>query len=90
MSQDDPITLSSGLDTTNDSLISYRAEVQSSDAQPGELAALDMDTLQQKCTEILSCLRSQEKTALSSINVLANEQLRRNKSNSRLISVLER
>ena len=85
----EPVTLSSGLDSTNDSLLSYRAEVESAAAQTGEFKTLDVDVLSEKCAEILGCLRSQEKTAMNSINCLAHEQARRNKSTCKLVSVLE-
>ena len=89
MGENDPISLSSGLDTTNDSLLSYRAETEATAAQHGEYKSLDVDVLTEKCHEILGCLRSQEKTSMNSISLLAHEQARRNKSTSKLVSVLE-
>ena len=91
MSENPPvIELSSNMDSTNDSLASYRAEVVDSAEKTGEYAGLDVDTLVTKCGEILTCLRTQEKTSLNSISILAQEQVRRNKSSAKLISVLDR
>ena len=86
----DPISLSSGLDSTNDSLLSYRAETESHALQNGEFKSLNVDVLAEKCFEIIGCLRSQEKTSMSSIQMLAQEQARRNKSSSKLTTVLEK
>ena len=86
----DPISLSSNLDSTNDSLLSYRAEAETDAMTSGEFKSLDVELLSQKCHEILGCLRSQEKTSMNSIQILANEQARRNKSSSKLITVLEK
>ena len=84
------IELSSALDSTNDSLVSMRAENESLAERDGDYLSLDVSTLKEKCSEILGCLRTQEKTSLNSINQLAHEQVRRNKSNAKLIGVLER
>lgn len=85
----DPIILSSGLDSTNDSLISYRADIETTVSKTGEYKALDVNLLSEKCFEILGCLRSQEKTAMNSITGLAQEQARRNRSTEKLVAVLE-
>lgn len=90
MTDQEPIELSSNLDSTNDSLISYRAEAVNLAEKAGDFIGLDVDTLVEKCNEILTCLRTQEKTSMNSINILAHEQARRNRSSGRLISVLER
>ena len=90
MTEQEPIEISSNLDSTNDSLISYRAENAVLSEKAGEFMGLDVDTLVDKCGEILSCLRTQEKTSMNSINMLAHEQARRNKSSGRLISVLDK
>ena len=90
MTEQEPIELSSNLDSTNDSLISYRAEAVTLSEKAGDFLGLDVDTLVEKCSEILACLRTQEKTSMNSINILAHEQARRNKSSGRLISVLEK
>ena len=85
----DPITLSSGLDSTNDSLLSFRAETECTAAKTGDFKALDVNVLAEKCFEILGCLRSQEKTSMNSISLLAQEQARRNRSTEKLVTVLE-
>ena len=86
----DVIDLSSALDSTNDSLVSMRAENENLAERDGEYLSLDVATLTEKCTEILSCLRTQEKTSLNSISQLAQDQVRRNRSSAKLIGVLER
>ena len=84
------IELSSNLDSTTDSIISYRAEQKDLSEKAGDFVGLDVDTLVEKCGEILSCLKTQEKTSMNSISLLAQEQARRNKASSRLLSVLDR
>ena len=81
-------TLSDGLNSTNDSLQSYRAELINESLQEGRL--LNCDEFIEKSSLILGHLRSQQKISLTSIEEIYNRQLRRNKTSDKLLSAIER
>ena len=92
MSESKPVeqasTLSDGLNSTNDSLQSYRAELINESLQEGRL--LNCDEFIEKSGIILGHLRSQQKISLSMIEDIYNQQIRRNKTSDKLLSAIER
>lgn len=88
-------TIGSSLNSTCDSICSYRAELENSDIKKGGLSNLTIGEFSERCQKILRSLRVQEKTSLDSIrsvndalNVAFTEQQRRNRTNEKLINAL--
>ena len=81
-------TLSEGLNSTNDSLQSFRAELINESLQSGRL--LNCQEFMEKSNLILSHLRSQQQISLKSIEEIYQRQIRRNTTSDKLLSAIER
>ena len=81
-------TLSDGLNSTGDSLQSYRAELINESLEEGRL--LNCEEFIEKSNLVLGHLRSQQKISLTAIEEIYNRQLRRNKTSDKLLSANER
>ena len=87
--------ISSQLDTSGDSINSYRAALEVSDVKAGGASNLTIEEFGERCSRIIKSLRVQEKTSLDSIHdvnqtVLAayQQQCRRNTTNEKLTRAL--
>ena len=92
---DVPETISSHLDSSGDSINSYRAALEVSDVKSGAVSNLTIEEFGERCSRIVRSLRVQEKTSLESIHdvnqtVLAayQQQCRRNATNEKLTTAL--
>ena len=90
-------TISSSLNTSGDSINSYRAELENSDIKKGGSSDLTIEEFSQRCLKIIKNLRVQERTSLDSIrsvneslNVAFTEQVRRNRTNEKLTNSLSK
>ena len=88
---DVPETLSSHLDSSGDSINSYRAALEVSEVRTNGASNLTIEEFGERCSRIVRSLRVQEKTTLESIHdvnqvVLAayQQQCRRNLTNEKL------
>ena len=92
---DIPETLSSHLDSSGDSINSYRAALEVSEVRTNGASNLTIEKFGERCSRIIRSLRVQEKTSLDSIHdvnqtVLAafQQQCRRNATNGKLTTAL--
>ena len=92
-----PELVSSQLDTSGDSINSYRAALEDSDVKSGGASNLTIEEFGERCERIIKNLRVQEKTSLDSIHdvnqmVLKayHQQCRRNATNGKLTSALSK
>ena len=83
-----PIEVSSALDSTNDSIQSYRAGVADEDIDNAQY--LTYEEFASKSNVVVKHLRSQQKVSLKSIEEMYALQLRRNRTSDRLLSGIEK
>ena len=96
MSGDNSVeTISSTLNSSGDSINSYRAELENSDIKKGGLSDLTIQEFSERSMKIIKNLRVQERTSLESIKHVNDaissaftEQVRRNRTNEKLTDAL--
>ena len=96
MSGDNSVeTISSTLNSSGDSINSYRAELENSDIKKGGLSDLTIEEFSERSMKIIRNLRVQERTSLESIKHVNDaissaytEQARRNRTNEKLTNAL--
>ena len=82
------IELNSSLNSTNDSIQSYRAAVAGEEISDSQL--LTCEEFLTKSTTVIKHLRSQQKVSLKTIEEMYATQIRRNKTSDRLLSGIEK
>ena len=87
-SNESAIVLSSSLNSTNDSIQSYRAGVVGEEINDSQL--LSCEEFMAKSTTVVKHLRSQQKVSLKTIEEMYATQLRRNTTSDRLLSGIEK
>ena len=86
--ENEPIEVSSALESTNDSIQSFRACVAAEDIESAQY--LTDEEFASKSNLVLKHLRSQQKVSLKSIEEMYALQLRRNTTSDRLLSGMEK
>ena len=79
--------ISSQLNSTNDSLQSYRAELINESLQQVKL--LSCEDFVEKSSVLLGHMRSQQKISLKSLEEVYQRQVRRNQTSDKMLAALE-